>query len=260
MKRALGVVLVAMLAGSALLTHAQEQAPDARAKLAQVLAEQKVSSNFDAGWVAIPCDVVVRGDLLEYLLVNERGAAHESLLGTTVVPSVLNTALLALGLSPGTNARWVAKQGADAAPGAFEVLPPEGAGLYLHVAWRRGEEVHFHRLEDLVLDRSTGAAMRRQKFVYLGSRMVTVRAEEAPVYAADVEGNLVNVSFFEAGHTVLTTSAPECVRQTVWLPNGWLLPQTGQAVQLIFARNRLSSLPDELLTQIPDLGPLPAER
>ena len=249
MKRALGVVLVALLAGSALLTHAQEQAPDARAKLAQVLAEQKVSSNFDAGWVAIPCDVVVRGDLLEYLLVNERGAAHESLLGTTVVPSVLNTALLALGLSPGTNARWVAKQGADAAPGAFEVLPPEGDGLYLHVAGRRGRKCT-----------STGAAMRRQKFVYLGSRMVTVRAEEAPVYAADVEGNLVNVSFFEAGHTVLTTSAPECVRQTVWLPNGWLLPQTGQAVQLIFARNRLSSLPDELLTHIPDLGPLPAER
>lgn len=232
-----------------------EQAAEARAKLAALLAEQRIAVDFDAGWVAIPCEVVVRGDLLEYLLVNTKGAAHESLFGTDVVPSVLNTALLALGVAPGANARWVRQEGggADARP-AFDVRPPEGDGLYLHAAWKRGDELHLYRIEDLVLDRSTGAAMRRQKFVYLGSRMVRTAEDQPPVFAADIEGNLVNVSFFEEGRTLLTSSAPECVRQTVWLPNGWLLPQSGERVQLVFARGRLSSLPDKLAALLPDLG------
>lgn len=232
-----------------------EAAAQARAKLAALLEEQQIAADFDAGWVAIPCEVVVRGDLLEYLLVNSKGAAHESLFGTEVVPSVLNTALLGLGVAPGRNARWIRREpdGADARP-AFETQPPEGDGLYLHAAWKRGDELHLYRIEDLVLDRSTGAAMRRQKFVYLGSSMVRTAADAPPVFAADVEGNLVNVSFFEEGRTLLTTSAPECVRQTVWLPNGWLLPQTGERVQLVFARSRLSSLPDKLAERLPDLG------
>jgi len=232
-------------------------AAEARAQLVAALAAQSVRIDFDAGWAAIPCEVVVRGDLLEYLLVNRSGAAHESMFATAVTPSVLNAALLALGATPGANARWVPKDGPEGRP-LFDIVPPSGDGFYLHVAWRRGEELHFHRLEDLVLDRASGATLRRQKFVYLGSRMVVAREGAPPVFAADIEGNLVNVSFFEAGHTLLTTATPECVRQTVWLPNGWLLPSQGDAATLLFARGRLAQLPASLAEQLVDLGPLQA--
>ncbi len=232
-------------------------AAEARAQLVSALAAQSVRIDFDAGWAAIPCEVVVRGDLLEYLLVNRSGAAHESMFATAVTPSVLNAALLALGAAPGANARWVPKDGPEGRP-LFDIVPPSGDGFYLHVAWRRGEELHFHRLEDLVLDRASGATLRRQKFVYLGSRMVATREGAPPVFAADIEGNLVNVSFFEAGHTLLTTATPECVRQTVWLPNGWLLPSQGEAATLLFARARLAQLPASLVEQLVDLGPLQA--
>ncbi|MEY2807166.1 MAG: hypothetical protein RIR65_1583 [Planctomycetota bacterium] len=236
------------------------RAPDsaeARAQLVAALDAQSVRIDFEAGWAAIPCEVVVRGDLLEYLLVNRSGAAHESLFATEVAPSVLNAALLALGATPGANARWVPKEGVEGRP-AFDVVPPAGDGFYLHVAWRRADELHFHRLEDLVLDRASGGTLRRQKFVYLGSRMVALREGEPPVFAADIEGNLVNVSFFEAGRTLLTTATPECVRQTVWLPNGWLLPQQGEAATLVFARTRLSQVPAPLADLLVDLGPLKA--
>lgn len=230
---------------------------EARAQLVAALEAQSVGIDFDAGWAAIPCEVVVRGDLLEYLLVNRSGAAHESLFATAVTPSVLNAALLALGATPGANARWVPKEAPEGRP-AFDVVPPSGDGFYLHVAWRRGEELHFHRLEDLVLDRASGATLRRQKFVYLGSRMVATREGQPPVFAADIEGNLVNVSFFEAGHTLLTTATPECLRQTVWLPNGWLLPQQGEAATLLFARERLETVPAAIARRLVDLGPAPA--
>lgn len=236
---------------------AAQSSAEARAQLVAALEAQSVRIDFDAGWAAIPCEVVVRGDLLEYLLVNRSGAAHESLFATEVVPSVLNAALLALGATPGANARWVPKEGPEGRP-AFDVVPPSGDGFYLHVAWRRGEELHFHRLEDLVLDRASGATLRRQKFVYLGSRMVATREGQPPVFAADIEGNLVNVSFFEAGHTLLTTATPECLRQTVWLPNGWLLPQQGEAAMLVFARTRLAQVPAALEARLVDLGPSPA--
>ena len=62
--------------------------------------------DLERGLVGLPVTIHVRDDLLEYLLVGSGGASHETLLSTQVTPSVLNTALLLLGVEPGRNARW----------------------------------------------------------------------------------------------------------------------------------------------------------
>ncbi len=227
-------------------------------KLEQALLEHQIHLDVAHGLCWIPVAIDVRLDLLEYLLVNPQGAAHESLFTTDVVPSHLNTALLALGVAPGKNAKWKPR---DPPPtpeetkdgvAPYVVEPPSGDGFYLYSAWREGTEVHFHRVDDLLRNLETGRSMRRHRWVFLGSRMVRLRGSEAKeLFAADVEGNLVNVALFEEGNTLLTAALPECLRQTIWLANAWLLPQRGSPVSLIFTREPLAALPASMESALP---------
>jgi thymidylate synthase (FAD) len=75
--------------------------------LTAAFAAQGIHLDVAKGICTIPASILVREDLLEYVLVNPHGQAHESMFTTDVVPSVLNVALLALGVKPGQNASWV---------------------------------------------------------------------------------------------------------------------------------------------------------
>lgn len=245
--------------------------------------EHDVHVDLGRGTCWIPVRVDVREDLLEYLLVNPKGAAHESLFTTEVLPSHLNAALLALGVSPGVNAKWRSKEPPPteqeiqdgAAP--YVVDAPTGDGFCIYAGWREGGETHFHRVDDLLRNLETGRSMRRHAWVFLGSRVVRMRAREAnapkegapkgdatresaskeggtrEVFAADVEGNLVNIAFFEEGNTLVTAALPECLKQTIWLANGWLLPQRGAPVALLFSRKPLEAPPDGMAKDFPEV-------
>jgi hypothetical protein len=246
---------VCVLALAALLGAPQERPG---ADLEKAFLEHGIRLDVERALCSIPVTVHVRDDLLEYLLVNAQGAQHESLFLTDVVPSRLNAALLALGVAEGKNAQWKRK---DPAPTPEElrngVLPytvesPSGDGFLLYVAWREGGETYFYRVDDLLRNLETGRSLVRHKWVFLGSRMVRFRSsEEKEVFAADVEGNLVNVTFFEQGNTLLTASRPECLKQTIWLANGWLLPGRGSSVELFFAREPLTALPAGIEARLP---------
>ena len=248
-----------------LLSHEQDPGPDPVAGLREVFEAQGIDLDLDHGRVSIPAEVAVTNDLLEYLLVGPQGAAHETLLLTDVDPEMLNAALLTLGAKPGSNADWASKDPLpsqdeiDAGVLPYEVTLPQGDGFYLYVGWREGDEVYLFRIEDLVRDRFRGRTLRRHALIYLGSKMIQ-RGEDAPeVFAAAVNGNLINVSYFREGHTLLTTAMPECVDQSAWLANAWLLPQRGSEVRLIFSKQRLplgfdksATLP--LVSSAPDPG------
>ncbi|MCY2960415.1 MAG: YdjY domain-containing protein [Planctomycetota bacterium] len=229
---------------------AQAPAADVSAKLREAFAAEGILLDAARGVASIPAEILVRGDLLEYLVVNPRGAVHESAYLTSISASRINAALLALGVEPGRNARWQRKdppptleEMRDGAP-AYDVTPPEGDGFYLYVAWKLDGETYFYRMEDLILDLRTGATMRRHRWVYLGSRMLKLRGDEGQeAFAADLEGNLVNIAFFEQGNTLLTGALPECIDQTIWQSNFWLLPERESPVELVFARERLLQCP-----------------
>jgi len=231
----------------------------------------------DQAWLAIPVQLEVTHDYLEFLLVNPHGAVHESLLSTEVDAQVLNTAFLAMGLEPGSNARWEARgsdpldpstlgvqgprPGGAAAPARdqYQVIPPTGDGLYLHLAWREGDEWFFYRLEDLVRDLDRARTLRRHKFVYLGSYMTEEVRSGTPRFAASLEGNLINAAFFKNGATLLTTAVEECDKQSNWLANAWLLPDRGSSMQLVFAKQPLLQMPSELASSLVTLPALQAE-
>jgi hypothetical protein len=236
---------------------ASAPADEVARKLAEAFAAEGIRLDVAHGHLSVPAEVLVRGDLLEYLVVNPRGAVHESAFLTSVSASRIHAALLALGLEPGTNARWTRRNPPptleeirDGVP-AFDVRPPAGGAVYLYVAWKLGGETYFHRMEDLILDLATGATMRRHPWVFLGSRMVQMRNGES-AFAADLEGNLVNIAFFEAGNTLVTAALPECVDHTIWQANFWLLPERGSTVELVFARERLAVCPPEVEARLPE--------
>lgn len=233
-------------------------------KLVASLAEQNVTLDPLRGFCAIPVDVLVRDDLLEYLLVGPAGAAHESGFMTPVEASVLNVALLALGAAPGSNADWKprdpqpseAEIKAGASP--YEVRLPAGTGFFLYVGWKQSGETYFYRAEDLIQNLGLGSAMRRHEWVFLGSRMVPngrKGAEAAEVFAADVYQNLVNIAFFRDGYTLLTAAQPDCVDQGVWMLNSWLVPERGSRLQLFFSRQRLERVGDEIEKLLPLVEP-----
>lgn len=226
-------------------------------RLEEAFLAQGLRVDLRAGIVAVPCEIGVREDLLEYLLVGEHGASHESLLFTDVVPSVLNAVLLALGAEPGRNATWIPRDPPptpdelQAGVPRFQVTLPEGDGFYLYVAWREGEERYFYRLEDLVGNLETGRGLERHAFVYLGSRMITPRPGAPEAFAADLEGNLINLSFFRSGNTLFTAAVPEAVEQTIWLPNALLLPPRGSDVHLLISARRLDCPPAPFADHLP---------
>src|SRR5262245_56979930 len=190
-KRVLGPSAVAVLAlvvglAAAARPRSQDPAGSAQAgalspeekKLVEALAAEQIHLDLRRGWVWIPVDTAIRDELLEYLLVGPAGAAHESLFQTAVRASVLNTAFLALGAQPGTNAQWHPKDPrpsdeelrAGVAPYVVEL--PKGDGFHLYAAWRQGNEVYCYRVEDLLRNLLTGHSMQRHRWIFLGSRML----------------------------------------------------------------------------------------
>ena len=210
------------------------------------------------GFCAIPAQVNVTNDLLEYLLVASWGAAHESLLATSVDVEILNAALLTLAVEAGTNAQWIPKEPPPsedelrAGVRPYEVTAPSGDGFFLYVAWREGEESYFYRIEDLIRDLERGRSMQRHRWVYLGSRMVE-RKDGSEEFAAALEGNLINIAWFVQGNTLITAALDACLEQTIWLANPWLLPPFESPVLFVFARERLPVLPAELASSLPEV-------
>jgi hypothetical protein len=242
------------LVGAVLLSGAggavSARAPQEK-ELTAVLAQQGLVVDRERGFVTLPANVQIKNELLEYILVAPNGAAHESLFLTKVRASVLNTALLLLGVEPGRNARWIdLEPSADGHP-QRRIEPPQGDGFFIYVAWREGEEVYFFRLEDLIRNFMTGRSLRRHRFVYLGSRFAALNQNTEETFVAEATGNLINLAFFFRGDTLLTGALEECNEQTIWAANEWLLPPTGAEVRLIFARQALAGLPADLVLGLP---------
>jgi len=233
---------------------------DGLGELGAALTKEGIVLHREAGVLSIPVQVQVKSELLEYLLVGPNGATHESLFLTRVRPSVLNTALLLLGVEPGRNAHFEDRAGADeeGRPNK-QIYPPEGDGFFLYVAWRERDEVYFFRLEDLVRNLESGRSLARQRWVYLGSRFAALKAGAPESFVADIEGNLINLAYFFQGNTLLTAVPEECFAQTIWAANEWLLPGQGEGLRLYFARRPLAQLEPAWLPELPSVGAAPAD-
>ncbi len=189
----------------------QESLKNAVEEMLAKFREQGITVDAKARTVSIPAVMNNPPDPVEYLLISQRGKKHESVLVTKVRPSVLNGALLLLGLKQGTNVTYKDKvppptmeeieKGAD----PFEVTPPKGDGLWMTVSWKAEDgTAREHGVEELIADLGAQRPVRGASWVYLGGRMAAMYRDEPPVYVADFEGNLVSIPYMSPDNHLAT--------------------------------------------------------
>lgn len=206
-----------------------------------------IQLDLEKGQLQIEAEVIEAQMPLEYLIVGNKGATHESLFVAAVKPSLLTTALYLLSLKPGKNVEYRDKSPLPTpeqiAQGVvpYEVIAPNGDGVYLYAQWKEGEEMRRYRVEDLICNTKTGRAAARVQWIFLGSRMLSPRKEEPESFAADWEENIASICYFATGNQILTNPDLDGQEQHLFFPNRWLLPEKGKKVQLIFTTKRLEN-------------------
>ncbi len=226
----------------------KESAQGASSELAKELkdlfAKEKIELDLAKGTVTVPAIVNAPPDPIEYLLIHKKGKKHEAMFFTESKPSVLNSALLMLGLVPGKNASYKEKnpppsleeieKGAD----PIVITPPEGQQFWMTVAWTddQGKPVEYC-VEDLIGDLSIKASVRDASFVYLGGRMASLYKGEPEVYVADFEGNLVSLCYLTPDNHLGTMKHDRARNDENW----WLtdkVPASGKEVRFSFHRQK----------------------
>jgi hypothetical protein len=263
------VLVLAPLAGQ----QPVDPKPPADDAAAKVLAEvrqqfQAEGIEFDAKaqTVTIPAVVNQPQDPVEYLLIHRKGKRHEAVFWTRSKPSLVNAALLLLGLQPGKNASYVEKdppptlEQIEAGADPIVVTPPSGMPFWMTVRWRdaEGKEVE-HCVEDLLLDLTTQAPVVDCSWVYLGGRMAQLYRGEPEVFVADFEGNLISVCYLTPdNHLGTMVHADARDDQNWWIAAA--LPKPDTEVSFVFHRQEpaLHKARQERLRRAPAAPAAPA--
>ena len=220
-------------------------APDPQKVLAEVLQQfQKEGIVLDskAQTVSVPAMVNHPQDPIEYLLIHKKGKRHEAVFVTKSKPSVLNAALLMLGMQPGKNASYVEK---DPAPTLEEVqkgadpiivTPPQGMPFWMTVRWKTPEgKQEEYCVEDMVLDLGKQKPLANCAWVYLGGRMAKIYKDDPEVYIADFEGNLISICYLSPDNHLATMVHDNARDDQNWWTTT-LLPPPETEVQFVFHR------------------------
>lgn len=237
----------------------------AREALLLELARAGVLLDIERGLIQLDGRICQVYEPLEYLVVVAgRGKEHEALVKVDgVSATALNTAMKLTGVVEGRNGRFIPRDpplteeeyAAGELP--YRVEPASGDGFYLYLAWEQdsgsgGVERRFYRAEDLVLNVRGDRTYQRGRWVYLGSRFVKPHRDAPEMFAAEAEGNLVSLVYFDPANHLLTGADAEADNQYIWYPNVFLLPELGHPVKLLLSRDQLDWLPDLLEKPAPD--------
>jgi hypothetical protein len=161
---------------------------------------------------------------IEYVVVSDGGNTHEALILIKATPSVLNAALLSLGLNPG---KTISSRLKDPPPSKedvdsgkespYEIIPPTGRKVYIYVSCETWKERPIRFLEDLLLDQRTGRPMERVGWIYVGSRFAQVlqgRKREVK-FMADMERNIVASYLKGFGNCIFDLNSTEGINDSL---------------------------------------------
>lgn len=205
---------------------------------------QKEGITFDAKAQTVSVKSVVNSppDPIEYLLIHRKGKRHEAIFVTKAKPSVLNAALLMLGLQPGKNAGYKEKEPApsleeiEAGVDPLIVTPPEGMPFWMTVRWKTPEDkTEEHCAEDFILHLASQKPVANCSWVYLGGRMAKVYRNDPEVYVADMEGNLVSICYLSPDNHLGTMVHADARDDQMWWTTT-LLPPPDTEVDFVFHR------------------------
>lgn len=165
---------------------------------------------------------------LEWLVCTPDTKEHESLVVTSVRPSLVHAALLSLGLEPGAPGSWEWQET------RIVPHPPTGACLRVLVRRQGGPDAP---LASWVTDRRTGRSLLEhfpgEGFVFAGSR--TVERQGAVSYRADRDGGVVGLACFSSELIAFTrlVNPDASVEEPVWIADPARVPPRSTPVTVI---------------------------
>jgi len=229
-------------------------APEDPGVLTSRLREEGVRLDVGKKTVEVDGFVIQREVLIEFVAVTGRGKTHESLFLLDCAPRALNAGLLALGLAPGTPYRLTeealvpeVERGSgepleleDPETGEMKrylYFPPRGDGVEVTVSWEdeKGGVVR-HRIEELILDATSGKALAPMSWVYLGSRFQRNPDTGEEVYVADLTGDVISIWHSYQGNTILDNPLLVGRDDEIFFAFTDRLPPEGTRVQITFRR------------------------
>ncbi len=139
--------------------------------------------------ISFPAVINQREGLIEYLLVNEKGKTHESLLSTKVSPRDIHLALLLIGLDPNALPAPNDQPPPDAIDSAYLQAAPKlkGVPVILSATWTAQGKPRQAALEDWIFNLQTNKVMTPGPWTYNGSMI------EDGAFLADQELSIIAV-------------------------------------------------------------------
>jgi hypothetical protein len=121
--------------------------------------------------ISFPGTVNQREGFIEYLLVNEKGKAHESLLATSVLPLDIHLAMLLVGLKEDETANAHEPVPPTAIDSAYlrSAPPLKGTPVHLSVTWIEKGRSREISPDEWILNLQTNHAMTPGPWTYNGS-------------------------------------------------------------------------------------------
>lgn len=183
----------------------------------------------EAGTIDIVGKVCLReAEFLEMLACTPDTREHESLVVLNTLPSTIHTALLLMGLEPGSPSRWVQDgEGPD-----VKMLPPRGPQVSVSILYEVDGEVTETPANQWIRNQKTDEPMEDAVWVFAGSKVVEYEGRQ--IYVADSYGTALSLVNF--GDDLLARQSEmsdqnESHGQT-WGANTQAIPAVGTEVVL----------------------------
>jgi biopolymer transport protein ExbD len=170
--------------------------------------------------IRVDCQALNVDIRLEFFCVLNGTNEHESILRTAAKPSDIHTALLMLGLTPGSPIRY--------SEAAQKWIPPHGPPLHISCEYvKNGKTVRVPAYR-MMRDANTKKVPNAFTWIFAGSRVM-----DDGKYAADVTGYVVSLVNFDLTLIDVPELASNANETLEWEYNPDTVPKTGTPVTMI---------------------------
>ena len=186
--------------------------------------------------VSFPGSVNMDHGEVEYLLVQEGGKTHESLLATKALPFHVHVAMLLLGAKIPPQADVQPPPSAISAAYLKNAPKPKGPDVMIFVRWvEDGKTVAVHA-EDLINDDATKNPMSRGPWVYNGSMV------NRGVFLAQADRSIAALVIDPSA--LVNNERPDSNNDKVWSVAKEKIPKAGTAVEISIQLQADDAKPD----------------
>jgi hypothetical protein len=168
-------------------------------------------------WARVECEALDTDAPLEFFCCKTGTNEYESVLRSDVTPSDLHTALLAIGLKPGSPVSY--------SEALKKVIPPHGPPLRITVDFQKDGKTISMPAQRFMRDLKTKKEPPRFSWIFAGSRIMPDGR-----YAADMTGYIVSIVNFDLTMIDISELASSANETLEWERNPDVAPKGGTKV------------------------------